>query len=333
MASGRWGVLLLLAAVTGMAGGCSDRGRPPDRDRLHVSNAGGEEVGLLIDARDVAGDLNDRGVVTRAADLEVGDLRRSGDPDSNQVIAFARKRPPLLVATPWTPQSDRFELELGREIAIPVTVWIVFDPLGTQHDRAKAACNRAARIWEDERMGVTLSECAVKDETGNSKAPDYYDFPNCDPNCDPVPHCDLAQRFQKMAEDIGFDLGRINVYSVKRVSCLTGGGLSDFGAHIALGSETSVDLLVHELGHAFSLTHPVDDCNFNQENVMVSSSVGRLFFTEGQLFRAHFNPKSALRLVYQARSDLPRFCHPCIPSTKCMPLHRRLWADGRFAPY
>ncbi|MGH9361050.1 MAG: hypothetical protein ACRD2T_03980, partial [Thermoanaerobaculia bacterium] len=122
-----------------------------------------------------------------------------------------------------------------------------------------------------------------------------------------------------------------NIYWVDTVNGGTGTGWSNFGAQIAMGRNTGDELLSHEIGHAFSLTHTDGNANFDVENVMASASNTRQFVTEGQLFRAHLNPSSGINALYNARpGQITRNCSFGATGPLCPVIQRRLWADGAF---
>ena len=134
--------------------------------------------------------------------------------------------------------------------------------------------------------------------------------------------------------DIGKTANRINIYYVDNVDGGTGRGQacrigSDF---VALGKNTGDELLSHELGHDFSLTHINGlSGNFNQTNVMHSASNTREYLTEAQVYRAHLDPDSALNFIYHARpGQITRNCNRDAFTNICPKIERRLWADGTF---
>jgi hypothetical protein len=99
---------------------------------------------------------------------------------------------------------------------------------------------------------------------------------------------------------------------------------SDF---VALGKNTGDELLSHELGHDIALTH-VDDLTTNFDQ---TASNTRQFVTEGQAYRGHLDPVSALNFLYNARPGQPtRSCARDTFSDTCPQVQRRLWADGAF---
>jgi hypothetical protein len=269
-------------------------------DQLNISNGAGSEVGILLDGQDAAGAVNDRGILTTAAALGVGELSAGA---SNEVVGFTSERPPRYVATPWTSGNDSFPVAFNPRIEVPVTVWIVKGPFAAQRDHAIEACIRTSAIWRDERMGVEFSTFQVIDATAD----------------------------QPLRDDIGFTAGRINIYWVDTVNGSTTSGWSNFGAQIAMGRNTGDELLSHEIGHGFSLTHTDGNANFDVTNVMASASNTRQFLTEGQLFRAHLNPTSGVNAIYNARAgELTRACSFADASPQCPSIFRRLWADGAF---
>ena len=147
---------------------------------------------------------------------------------------------------------------------------------------------------------------------------------------------------QRLQQAIHAVPGRINVYVVHSVNAPpatgtgagTSCGRSDF---VALGSTVIDGTFIHELGHSFSLIHTDGMSSFDATNFMHSISTTRLYFTEGQLFRAHFTPAvpadqqsgSALNCVYNARPLQPT--RDCAKAT-CPVLEKRIWADGTFPP-
>jgi hypothetical protein len=288
-------------------------------DQLNISNGAGSEVGLLLDGQDSSGTVDDRGFVTTAAALGVGKISAGA---SNEVVGFTSQRPPLYVSTAWTSGKDSFPVAFKPRIEVPVTVWIVKGPFAAQRDHAIEACIRTSAIWRDERMGVEFSTFQVIDATADPQAANHFAFPNGDVG-DTV--------WKPLRDDIGFTAGRLNIYWVDTVNGATTSGWSNFGAQIAMGRNTGDELLSHEIGHAFSLTHTDGNANFDVNNVMASASNTRQFVTEGQLFRAHLNPSSVLNALYNARpGQLTRNCSFADTGSLCPSIFRRLWADGAF---
>lgn len=304
----------VLPGVIFLMAGCSDT--------VNISNGSGQPAGLLVDGQDSGGPFSDRSFITTAASIGVGEL--SAAPQSNEVIGFTNARPPKYLSTPWTGGGDAFNLAFKPVIGIPVTVWIVKGPFADQRQHAIEACIRTSAIWHNERMGVIFTPFDIIDATADPQASAHYAFPDGDVG-------DVV--WKPLRDDIGFVAGRLNIYWVETVNGGTGSGWSNFGAQIAMGKNTGDELLSHEIGHAFSLTHVNGDANFNTENIMHSASNTREFITEGQLFRAHLNPASILNAVYNARpGELTRNCSYSDATSLCPNIQKRLWADGSFSP-
>ena len=288
-------------------------------DIVTITNTSGNPVGLLVDGQSGNKQVNDFTVITNSSIAGVGQL--SGSPSSNEIIAFTNRRPVAIKTNvPWTAGDDNITMAFANEITIPVKVWIVKGPFETQRLNAINACITTTSIWNKERMGVAFSPFEIVDATANPKASNYFAF-------------DCTKK-TGIETDIGKTAGRINIYFVDTVDGGTGRGQacaigSDF---VAVGSAIGSELLSHELGHDFGLTH-IDDLttDFDQTNIMHSASNTRQFITEGQLFRAHLSSNSALNFLYNARPGQPtRDCPRDMANNQCPRIQKRIWADGAF---
>ncbi len=298
-------------------------------DTVDVQNVDGG-VGLFVDGADGDGPINDRarvGASTGSLLINVGNVSGASAPNRNEVIAFGRRRAPTRTDTPWTDDGDSFDAALGNQLQLPVTVWIVQGPFSEQRDHAIEACIRTAAIWDDERVGVRFSAFDIKNATNDPDIDgDILDSVGGD-----------NRNWDDFSDEIGFDEGRINIYWINTVDGSSGMGWSDFGGRIVMGKNTVDTLLAHELGHAFSLRHPIN-CNngptadFDDSNVMWQCvSTEREFFTEGQVFRIHFNDESSVNALYNARAGEPTVdCIGSVANAECPDQLRRLWADGAF---
>ena len=234
--------VFVIMLIIGHIGGC---------DSVIVRNVGGE-VGLLVDGRNRSDGaiVNDRGRARDATgeiSINVGSLTSASSPNRNEAIAFGEDRATVRVNTNWTDSTgDEFPVTLGNRLSLPVTVWIVQGPFDSQRDHAIDACIETASIWDDERMGIRFSNFQIRDATND---PDIDDAILNSVGGD-------ARNWDDFSDDIGFDPGRINIYWINTVNGSTTTGWSDFGARIVMGQNTGDELLVHEIGHAFSLRHP-----------------------------------------------------------------------------
>lgn len=289
-------------------------------DQVNLLNtAAGEERGLLVDAANSTTDVNDLTFVTAGTPVNVGQLQLGTA--NNEILGFTNKRPvAILDNAPWTSSQDSLDLSFSPKIVIPVKVWIVKGPFDTQRAKAIDACVTTSAIWNSERMGVSFGPFEIVDATGDAQAANYHTF--------------TCAKRAGIESDIGKTNGRINIYYVDTVDGGTGRGQacqigSDF---VAMGKNTGDELLSHELGHDFALTH-IDGLttDFNQTNVMHSASNSRQYLTEGQLARGHLDGDSALNFLYNARPGQPtRDCSLNQISATCVDIKKRIWADGAF---
>lgn len=305
-------VLVIVAGIFALLG-CDDQ--------VTLINTSGNSNGILVDGQSSTGPVNDQTFTSNSTTISVGQL--SASVSSNEVVAFTNQRP-AAIQTPvsWTSGSDNVSVAFSGQITIPVKVWIVKGPFDTQRMKAINACITTTSIWNNERMGVAFSPFEIVDATSDPDAPNYYAF-------------DCSKK-TGIETDIGKTIGRINIYYVETVDGGSGRGQacaigSDF---VAMGANTGSELLSHELGHDFALTHIDDLANdFDQTNIMHSASNTRQYITEGQLFRAHLSTTSALNFLYSARPGQPtRNCPRDTANDQCPQIKKRIWADGTFPP-
>lgn len=308
----------------------------PPSDVIHFTNGGTDIKAVLVDGTVPTGAtftfMNDFTVSpTTLSSLLIGDFNNkvtadlgytnnsaSHDPllHPGAAIVFADNRPPLTVVdVDWKDDSTTIDVTLPDSIEVPIKIWIVnsgssigltYSDIRTQ---AMAAVARANQIYQQERQGITLRPDLVtpnyvdKTLVGSQERTDFGQF-----------DCSLADpknlNSSQKITTIGYEPRMLNVYYVATVgdngslpfSSFSGfwcGGVDAYDV-IAIGIEASDDLLVHEVGHAFSLDHVGDlPSGFNQENVMEESPTcisapvngrvrwvcGRAYLTEGQTYR------------------------------------------------
>lgn len=302
-------------------------------DVVTLANTSGAESGILVSAHQ-GSDFEDKAFpVTVGSSINVGPLTAAAQ--RNEVIGFtAGRAPAITLMAPWTAGRDTVPLQFPPEIQIAITVFII-DPPSSQQAVANH-CTSAVAMWLAERTGVSFGTTGcddIRDETNATSLSQYRGRGTGF-------RCSGQANLQRLLPPVP---GRINVYIVNKVipEGLPGGpgwGVTCAPDFIALGSAAIDGTFVHELGHAFSLIHTNGMASFDSNNVMVSVSGTRMYFTEGQTFRAHFTPAvppdqegSALNVVYPDRSGLPvRDCD--VKKEPCPALERRIWADGILGP-
>jgi len=298
-------------------------------DIVRVHNGAGGPIGLLLDGQLGSHFLNDSGLVLTDSATPV--LFKSDSLTDGEIAAFTPGRPPaLLPQAPWSGGTDTVDITFPDKIGIPVTVWIVKGPFSQQHDRAIEASLTTTSVWEDEGVGLEFSEFEIIDATADPDGPAIYNVTTC--------------QQQSLAETtIGKRSGRINIYYVETVdggsdrgyTCVSfsGGDIVSGGDVIFMAERSGHELLVHELGHSFGLTH-IDflTSTFDRANVMHSASSVRRYFTEGQVFRSFFDSFTALRSIYGVTVSDTRPCPPFGFDLGCPSIGKRLWADGIHPP-
>lgn len=315
MLTGFW-ALILAASACVLLQGC---------DTVRVADAGGD-VGLLVDGQGAPDPVNDFrlsktgiGNVT----FRVGNLTSATAPNRNEVICFGTDRAPVREPTPWTSNDDAFSLRLNPSIPISLTFWIIESPFDVQDFRISNALLGMAAMWADERTGLVIGDVDIVDATSD---PDITNAIRNSVGGD-------DRNWDDFSDHIGFHAGRINVYWINTVEGNMSMGWSDFGPRIVIGQLGNDDLLMHEIGHALDLIHVAEGPNFQSTNAMIAASVSRRYFTEGQVFRMHFNPGSGVNDIYNARPGEPQAaCMSGSETPECPRLRRRVWADGPLPP-
>lgn len=285
-----------------------------------VVTSGSTPIGVLIDGLQGNAVLDDEGFVASGTAAEVGAVRPASG--GNEVLLFGRNREPTLVSpVPWSLGVDTVPVTARSNIRPAITVWIVKGPFTQQRERAIDAVQTTDAIWSAQYAGLDFGSIEYVDATGDSDAESFFAIDGCG-------------RRAEMEQQIGHRSGRLNIYYVERVdggasrgrACPIGG---DFAV---LAESAGNELLSHEIGHLLSLTH-IDhlSADFDRSNVMHSASSVRQYLTEAQIYRAHFNPNSAINQHLGLRPGrLQRSCAREQVSSTCPRIALRLWSDGMF---
>jgi hypothetical protein len=254
-----------------------------------------------------------------------------------QVIAFRpAKAPAYMQGLTWTSAADSLALSFEDAYELPVRIWAICpgedgDCTSLPASRVnyyKAFLTKSNGVLRRERVGITLiaaSGMLISDETGKADNPTKFkDFRSAD--CEPF-------RDAVMGKRAGPDA--INIYVVSMVHGEPGLAWNcDFATpKIAVaGAKADWTTLLHEVAHNFALDD-VDPLASTwdsppEENFMYSNTnqSTRRFFTEGQIFRAHFSARSVVNTILHKRIPDERDCRDANASP-CPALQARVWAD------
>jgi len=276
-------------------------------------------------------------------------------PCQNQVVGFTYNRPPtLLTDYPlWTDGADSIPLRFRDTADVPLKFWIVDSGGFANPTLLKISFDLAYAwgIWRSENLGFSPVSAGIVDASANPAASHFDNF-------------DCSQRAALQAA-IGATPGMINVYYVHQIgpappgmtvagSVCNANIVFDEGSDFAVVSVSApTSSLVHELGHDLSLQHTGNVAGqlvlneaFQDSNIMwQGSGDARLYFSEGQTFRANFNSASALNYLYHSlplsqTGHCPTYATyvpgstgrvpqaGALESLACPSLDRRVWADG-----
>lgn len=297
--------------------GCSH-----DRVLFNNPNATGQ-IGILLDGNVDGSNTNDRAYTTAANGHVDPGVVISGA--ANEVVTYQQQRAVhVLENAPWTNGNDTVAVDQVGDLGAGFRVWLVQGPEADRRSQAIQACVRLSQIWRDERAGTRIAAFTITDSTGDPDRAAFLDFT-----------CGEAAQLRNL---IGHQNGRINIYYVNRVDFGNGFATSNgvwCGSNtLVMGSGASDHLSAHEVGHGFALDH-VNGlvANFDTTNVMHNASNNRMFLTEGQSFRSHLNPASAINATYNLRpGQVTRACGALseTATNTCPAIQKRIWADGAF---
>ena len=289
-----------------------------DADVIRLENTAGYVTGVVIDGRTSVGSVNDYRATADGPVILVEPFEPS--PERNELVAFTPGRPPVIVSpVPWTAGRDTVTVTFPDPIRISATVWIVKGPFVAQRDTALRDAQATLEIWDREGVGIEFDEFEIIDATGYPDARTYHDHSSW-------------QRFCQSGIETGIGKvsGRINVYYVGRIPNVGGVACVTF---IGMPSSHRPWTLAHEFGHLFGLGHVYLSGGFDESNLMrgdgtfVAPLTLPATLTEGQVFRIHFDDRSALHTIYKARSAGEATRCPGLLDT-CPLLDLQLWVDG-----
>ncbi|MDH3733565.1 MAG: hypothetical protein OEU54_08515 [Gemmatimonadota bacterium] len=292
-------------------------------DVIEMTNPSTGEVGLLIDGENNIGRLADITLRTTQSEVDAGVFDSRGFAQATAI--FAPDRRPELIPITWTAGIDRVPVALQDRIALPVTVWVVGGTFAAEKTKVEDALAELNERWRQERAGVVMSDIQFMDATPLANPFETFAI-------------GIGAPFQPLQDNVGRAAGRFNIYVVTtiRVNQMDVNGFAEQGGTAV--AVTSVGLLTaparvigHELGHNFGLQDaPTGEGFAGESNMMAVGQFGTAF-TEGQIFRAHFNQFSGLRGLRTGDTFGALACPPVDATTDCPELALRIWTEAETA--
>lgn len=190
----------------------------------------------------------------------------------------------------WTPAPDTVVVEMRPPVAVDVRVRIYTAPFDSVRALARADLQRTDGFWRDIGLGIRLGEVTFEDAHEPGRVVDV----------DGPAICRSPARI------------RIELSYVHRVGGRDAAGYGcPPGQAFVAGSERYPWLVAHELGHVFTLRH--------QSPGLMEPAASGPYLTQGQIWRANFNARSGLNVLFDAHPESARRAcggvPPCLPST------------------
>ncbi len=265
---------------------------------------------------------------------------------ANEVVAFTADRAPAYkaVAGGWTAQPGAVTVNFSPLVNLPVKVWVLCadpncGPLpATASSEIVTKLAAANALFAAQSAGISLDLTGpnlITDLTANqAKKTAYQDFSTTQ-QCSAFP--DLVTG--------NLDRHAMNLYVVRSVDNEFSRGDTCWLPNVmVLGHLFNGGLVAHEVGHNHWLEHAEffpELATLGLKNIMHGLSSQRAYFSEGEVYRMHFEKQSVLNRASRVYSDPPvrrpeaRSCpkpdklgilkdNPLKP---CPSLGTRLWVD------
>ncbi len=226
--------------------------------------------------------------------------------DAFTLYGFTKGRPMIQLSVPAnTSTMNPANFAFPEVVVFPVKVWIVSGDSVTVVRGAANAISATNASWDANRVGARFGRPVYQDVSKNAMSHNFVNFYPC------IAWLTALQNF------IGCTPGYVNVYYVGSVA-IPGTSPYQYSAYygntcgiigssevlpslsfplsIIMGSQTSNQILCHEMGHLFALEHPDRLANFDATNFMWPYSATRSEFSAGQVFRINKQSNSAFRL-------------------------------------
>lgn len=232
----------------------------------------------------------------REAESTVIPLQPFAPADLRILVLPTRNRPGLFDAA-WTPGIDTIVVDLEPPVDVDAVVHIYRGEFEATRSVVLQDMATTAEVWDENGAGLRWGEVELEDLTGGG----------------PVT-LNSAQACSRS--------GEATRLVIEYLTSIDSGGYWGYGcttgiAYMGLGPQPGSTLLAHELGHVFSLQHTT-------VGLMVPSPPGRSL-TDGEIFKAHFDSRSALNSILDGQpAELRILCAGGSNFRNCLPMNFRL---------
>jgi len=245
------------------------------------------DEGDVILVRGVAGPL--RGVVlARRSDQGLEVLDRHPGPDTVRILLRRRQGTEEVIVFPsanavgwsritWTPEPDTMVVELRPLVPVDVTVRVHVEPFDQVRSQALQELALADSAWAASGMGIRLGQVEFVDRTGGQRI-----VATADTVC-AVPALERTE--MSYVHDVEGEPDGLG--------CPPG---QAFLVADAFGRAPA--LVAHQIGHTFTLQHAP------QGTMAVPAT--EFSFSDGEIFRAHFDARSGLNVLFDAQPEAAR---------------------------
>jgi hypothetical protein len=266
------------------------------------NNIGNDDAVVLFDAHPRSGTCIEDGLRRGKEIIFMGDLNPGAC--KTEAMIFSDDNAMALITPTWTDSLfDKEPVTLRKILIAPVAVWFVDDDPGIRN-RAWWGISWADYYYNQNNVGIAFS-------------PTYTDIST---NTNAVQLFDGTCNVSKIKASGFYRPNQLNIYYINSPTMSDRGGNCVSDRNIIFIARTADEgTLAHEIGHAFSLSHPNDAPvidGFGMENIMYGGGTGRTNFTIGQALRMNLNAKSMLN-VNHVRLGFVRDCDDRTESDIC----------------
>ena len=261
--------------------------RADETDVVIFRNAVGPLRGVLVVSDDEHGWLQvDQEVSTTDTIVPLQPMAGA----NRDLLVFPQRNPPLRKKVTWTDAVDTAFVELQAPFPIDAEFEIFEGPYEDRLAVIQKHLQATQKVWDDEGMGLVWGEVTISNHIKDGVHLHVSSSTIC------------SQAMENPWIRVEY------VYDVDHGS-LSGYACGDL-VFMGLSSADYPTLLAHEIGHLFTLGHTLFG---------VMKSLPGSTFTDGEVFRAHFEQQSILNRLWGYHAvSVQRSCPPITVDSPCL---------------